>query len=58
VLTPYVTIIAIFSLAQVPVVKIWLADIGTVAFARPGLVVVDPDGKVLGAQTSRSTICE
>ncbi|ABG95038.1 L-lactate permease [Rhodococcus jostii RHA1] len=50
-LAPYVTIIAIFSLAQVPVVKVWLADIGTVAFAWPGLDIVDPDGNAVGAQT-------
>ncbi|GAF50169.1 L-lactate permease [Rhodococcus wratislaviensis] len=50
-LAPYVTIIAIFSLAQVPVVKSWLADVGTVAFAWPGLDIVDPDGNAVGAQT-------
>jgi lactate permease len=41
---PYLIVIVIFSLVQVPAVKAWLAEIGTVTFAWPFLDVVDPTG--------------
>jgi lactate permease len=48
---PYLVIIAVFSLSQLPVIKPWLAAHGTWAFHWPGLDVVDAAGKPLSAQT-------
>jgi lactate permease len=48
---PYLVIIAVFSLSQLPVIKPWLAAHGTWAFHWPGLEVVDAAGKPLSAQT-------
>jgi lactate permease len=48
---PYLVIIAVFSLAQIPVVKHWLVTHGTVTFRWPGLDVVDASGNAVGAQT-------
>ena len=42
---PYLAIIAIFTVAQLPVIKSWLATNGTVGFAWPGLHVLGPGGK-------------
>lgn len=50
---PYLIIIAVFSLAQVPVIKVWLTEIGSVTFRWPGLDVVDSNGKPISAQTLR-----
>jgi lactate permease len=47
---PYLVIIAVFSLAQIPALKDWLATHGTVTFHWPGLDVVDTAGKAVGAQ--------
>ena len=46
---PYLIIIAIFSLAQIPVVKHWLTDYGSVTFHWPGLDV-DANGNPAAAQ--------
>lgn len=48
---PYLVVMAIFSVAQVPAVKAWLSDVGRVTFAWPGLDVATPDGEPVGAQT-------
>ncbi len=48
---PYLVIMAIFSVAQVPAVKTWLSDVGRVTFGWPGLDVATPDGEPVGAQT-------
>ena len=48
---PYLVIIAVFSLSQLPVIKPWLAAHGTWAFHWPGLDVVDAAGKPLSVQT-------
>jgi lactate permease len=48
---PYLVIIAVFSLSQLPSIKPWLAAHGTLAFHWPGLDVVDAVGKPIGAQT-------
>lgn len=48
---PYLVVMAIFSVAQVPPVKAWLSDVGRVTFAWPGLDVVTPDGEPVGAQS-------
>ena len=50
---PYLIIIVVFSLAQVPVIKTWLTEIGSVTFRWPGLDVVDSNGKAVSAQTLR-----
>lgn len=50
-LAPHLIVITIFSTAQVPAVKTWLLDVGTVAFRWPGLDVVDSDGSTISAQT-------
>lgn len=47
---PYLIIIAVFSLSQLPGVKPWLAAHGSWAFHWPGLDVVNPDGEPVGAQ--------
>ena len=41
---PYAIIIVVFSLAQIPAVKTWLATFGTVTFAWPGLDVETSTG--------------
>jgi lactate permease len=41
---PYVVIIVVFSIAQIPVVKDFLAHAATIAFPWPGLNVVDAGG--------------
>jgi lactate permease len=48
--TPYLIIMTIFSIAQIPVVKNWLSVVGSVSFAWPGLDVVDAGGKHVAAQ--------
>ena len=48
---PYLVVMAIFSVAQVPAVKAWLSVVGRVTFAWPGLDVVTPEGEPVGAQT-------
>ena len=47
---PYLIIMTIFSIAQIPLVKNWLSVVGSVSFAWPGLDVVDADGKHVAAQ--------
>lgn len=47
---PYLIIIAIFSIAQIPAVKHWLTDFGSVTFHWPGLDVVDANGDAVAAQ--------
>jgi lactate permease len=48
---PYAIIMVVFSLAQIPVVKLWLAQFGSVTFAWPGLAVVTLAGEPAAAQT-------
>lgn len=50
-LAPYLVIIVVFSLSQLPGIKPWLAAHGTWAFHWPGLDVVDANGKALSVQT-------
>jgi lactate permease len=47
---PYLVIIAVFGLSQVPAIKSWLTSIGSVTFAWPGLDVVDAAGDPVAAQ--------
>ncbi|MGV8964792.1 MAG: L-lactate permease [Cellulomonas sp.] len=47
---PYLIIIVIFSLAQIPAIKAWLTSVGSVTFHWPGLDVTDADGKPVAAQ--------
>lgn len=47
---PYLIIIAIFSIAQIPAIKHWLTDFGSVTFPWPGLNVVDAGGNAAAAQ--------
>lgn len=46
---PYLIIMAVFSIAQIPAVKTWLTSVGSVTFEWPGLDAVDPDGKPVAA---------
>lgn len=46
---PYLIIMAVFSIAQIPAVKTWLTTVGSVTFEWPGLDAVDPDGKPVAA---------
>ena len=50
---PYLIIIVVFSLAQIPGIKAGLMGIGSVTFHWPGLDVVDSTGKAVSAQTLR-----
>nr|WP_231715251.1 L-lactate permease [Arthrobacter gengyunqii] len=50
---PYLIIIVVFSLAQIPAIKTWLTSIGSVTFHWPGLDVVDSNGNAVAAQTLR-----
>ncbi|WP_426998284.1 L-lactate permease [Pseudarthrobacter sp. N5] len=48
-IAPYLIIIAVFSVAQIPVIKTWLGQIGSVTFAWPGLDITDSVGKPVAA---------
>ena len=50
---PYLIIMGIFSIAQIPAVKAWLAGVGSVTFHWPGLDVVDAAGEPVAAQEFR-----
>lgn len=47
---PYLIIITIFTIAQIPAVKAWLMTIGSVTFPWPGLDVTTADGEPVAAQ--------
>jgi len=47
---PYGIIIVIFSIAQIPAIKGWLAEFGTITFDWPGLDVVTAAGEPAGGQ--------
>lgn len=49
-IAPYLIIMIVFSIAQIPAVKQWLAVVGTVTFPWPGLDVVTAAGEPAGAQ--------
>ncbi len=48
---PYLIIMVIFSIAQIPAIKAWLAVVGSVTFQWPGLNVTDAAGNAVAAQT-------
>jgi lactate permease len=48
-IAPYLIIIAVFSLAQTPIIKTWLGQVGSVTFAWPGLEIADSAGKPVAA---------
>lgn len=48
---PYAVIIVLFSLAQIPALKAWLDEVGSVSFAWPLLNIGDADGTAIAAQT-------
>ncbi len=50
-LAPYLTIMVVFTIAQIPVAKERLASVGSVTFRWPGLDVVDAAGNPASAQT-------
>ncbi|MCC9144440.1 MULTISPECIES: L-lactate permease [unclassified Arthrobacter] len=52
-IAPYLIIIVVFSLAQIPAVKTWLTSIGSTTFLWPGLDVTGSNGKPVAAQTLR-----
>ncbi|WP_146360158.1 L-lactate permease [Arthrobacter yangruifuii] len=52
-IAPYLVIIAVFSIAQIPAVKTWLTSIGSTTFLWPGLDVTGSNGKPVAAQTLR-----
>jgi lactate permease len=47
---PYIVIITVFGVSQIPAVKSWLGAIGSVTFAWPGLSVLDAGGHPVAAQ--------
>jgi lactate permease len=48
---PYIIIIAVFSIAQIPAVAAWLTSVGSVKLRWPGLDVTTAAGKPVAAQT-------
>lgn len=50
-IAPYLAIMVIFTIAQIPVIKDWLSTVGSVTFRWPGLDVVDAAGNPASAQT-------
>jgi lactate permease len=48
-IAPYLIIITVFSIAQIPAVKAWLSQVGTVTFHWPGLDITDSAGKPVAA---------
>ncbi|ADX74185.1 L-lactate transport [Pseudarthrobacter phenanthrenivorans Sphe3] len=46
---PYLIIIAVFSIAQIPAIKTWLGQVGSVTFAWPGLHIEDSAGEAVAA---------
>ncbi|MDJ0338368.1 L-lactate permease [Cryobacterium sp. PH31-O1] len=50
-IAPYLIIMGIFSIAQIPAVKAWLGAVGSVTFAWPGLDVVTAAGDPVAAQS-------
>ncbi len=46
-IAPYLVIITVFSIAQVPFVKTWLGQVGSVTFAWPGLEITDAAGNAV-----------
>lgn len=52
-IAPYLVVIAVFSVSQIPVVKSWLTDAGGFSFSWPGLDVVGTNGKPASSQTIR-----
>ncbi|QBJ96579.1 L-lactate permease [Rhodococcus sp. ABRD24] len=55
-IAPYVIIIVVFTIAQIPAVKSILTDLGTAVFRWPGLDIVDPAGNPLSAMTFKLDI--
>ena len=52
-IAPYLVIIAVFSVSQIPVVKSWLTAAGGFSFSWPGLDVVGANGKPASSQIMR-----
>jgi lactate permease len=50
-IAPYLIIMAIFSVAQIPAIKAWLGTVGSVTFAWPGLDVANAAGVPAAATT-------
>jgi lactate permease len=48
-IAPYLIIIAVFSVAQIPFIKAWLGQVGAVTFHWPGLDITDSAGKQVAA---------
>ncbi|RAM35844.1 L-lactate permease [Arthrobacter globiformis] len=46
---PYLIIIAVFTVAQIPFIKAWLGQVGSVTFAWPGLHIEDSAGNPVAA---------
>lgn len=52
-IAPYLIIIAVFSVSQIPAVKSWLTAAGGFSFSWPGLSVLGENGKPVSSQTMR-----
>lgn len=52
-IAPYLIIIAVFSVSQIPAVKSWLTAAGGFSFSWPGLDVLGENGKPVSSQTMR-----
>ena len=46
---PYVVIIVVFAISQIPLVKQFLADVATMSFPWPGLAIVDAGGNPIAS---------
>ena len=47
---PYVVIIVVFSISQIPVVKLWIAETTTIHFPWPELSITDAAGNPVGTE--------
>lgn len=52
-IAPYLVIIAVFSVSQIPAIKAWLTDAGGFSFRWPWLDVVGTNGKPVSSQIMR-----
>ncbi|GGH91687.1 L-lactate permease [Arthrobacter liuii] len=52
-IAPYLVIIAVFSISQIPAIKAWLTAAGGFSFSWPWLDVVGPNGKPASSQIMR-----
>jgi lactate permease len=53
---PYVVIIVVFAISQIPLVKTFLADVATMSFPWPGLAIADAGGNPVASVYSLNVV--